>query len=82
MIEGGKHVAGQAAGLSSLVYAPLHTMAAGVYDRAAGWGAATWLSGTGGNWSDWTTASEGTFNLNEAMTTYNPRVCGGRWEHL
>ena len=82
MIEGGAHVAGQAAGLSSEIYAPLHTMAAGVYDRSAGWGAATWLSGTGGNWSSWVTASEGSYDLPTAMTTYNPRVCGGQWEHF
>ena len=47
VIEGGRHVAGQSAGLTSVVYAPLHTAAAGVYDRHARWGAATWLSGVG-----------------------------------
>jgi hypothetical protein len=82
VFEGGVHVAGQPAGLISNVYAPLHTAAAGVYDRSNRWGAATWLSGVGGSYNTWTIASEGTFDVQAASTTYNPRVCAGQWEHF
>lgn len=75
VFEGGVHVAGQPAGLVSNVYAPLHTAAAGVYDRVQGWGAASWLSGVGGAYNTWTIASEGNFDLASAMATYNPQVC-------
>lgn len=81
VFEGGAHVAGQPAGLISNVYAPLHTAAAGVYDRVRGWGAATWLSGVGGGYNTWTIASEGNFDLAAASATYNPRVCAGQWRH-
>ena len=74
VFEGGAHVAGQPAGLASNVYAPLHTAAAGVYDRVQGWGAASWLSGVGGSYNTWTVASEGNFDLASAMATYNPQV--------
>lgn len=82
VFEGGTHVAGQPAGLISNVYAPLHTAAAGVYDRAQGWGAATWLSGVGGRYNTWTVASEGNFDLAAASATYNPQVCAGQWRHF
>jgi hypothetical protein len=83
-IEGGTHVAGEVTGLASTIYAPLHTAAAGYYDRSNQIGAASWLSASGGqsNWSSWTTASEGNFNLAAAMQTYSPKVCAGQWEHF
>jgi hypothetical protein len=82
MIEGGHHVAGQTTGLSSAIYAPLHTAAAGVYDQLAGWGAATWLSSVGGMPERWVIASEGSFDVNAESKRYNPTVCAGQWEHF
>lgn len=82
VFEGAAHIAGQPAGLISNIYAPLHTAAAGVYDRAHGWGAATWLSGVGDSYNTWTVASEGNFDLANVDATYNPQVCAGQWRHF
>lgn len=82
VFEGGAHVAGEPAGLISNIYAPLHTAAAGAYDRAHGWGAATWLSAVGDSYNTWTVASEGNFDLATASATYNPQVCASQWRHF